>query len=247
MARENHISREEQDTLAYRSHKLAFQAAEDGRLAQEIIHTLIPPEYSTVVESDNCIRPDTNLEALTKLPPVFDRRYGTVTAGNSSPLSDGASVLLLMSEEKARALGYIPLGFICSYAYAALPPEDQLLMGPAYSTPLALDRAGLRLSDIDLIEFHEAFAAQVLSNIRALASKEFAQEKLRRSDPVGEVDMERFNVMGGSIAIGHPFGATGGRLTVSILNELRRRGGNFGLVSVCAAGALGVSMVVERE
>jgi len=247
MARQYHISREEQDALALRSHKLAYQATEDGRLAQEIIHTLIPPEYSTVVESDNCIRPDTNLETLTKLPPVFDQRYGTVTAGNSSPLSDGASVLLLMAEEKARALGYIPLGYIRSYAYTALPLEDQILMGPAYSTPLALDRAGLKLSDIDLIEFHEAFAAQVLSNIRALASKEFAQEKLRRSGPVGEVDMERFNVMGGSIAIGHPFGATGGRLTVSILNELRRRGGNFGLVSVCAAGALGISMVVERE
>jgi len=152
-----------------------------------------------------------------------------------------------MTEEKAKALGYEPLGYIRSYAYAALSPEDQLLMGPAYSTPLALDRAGLTLKDIDLMELHEAFAAQVLSNIQALSSRRFAEEKLGRSEPVGEVDMEKFNVMGGSIAIGHPFGATGGRVTITILNELKRRSGNFGLVSVCAAGAMGVSMVLERE
>jgi len=247
MARENRISRDAQDALAYRSHKLAWQATEDGRLAQEIIPTLIPPDFSTAVTSDNGIRKDTSIEALSNLPPVFDKKYGTVTAGNSSPLTDGASVLLLMAEEKAKSLGYEPLGYIRSYAYAALSPDDQLLMGPVYSTPIALDRAGLTLRDIDLIEIHEAFAAQVLSNIQALASKRFAEEKLGRSEPVGEIDMERFNVMGGSIAIGHPFGATGGRVTITILNELRRRGGNFGLVSVCAAGALGVSMVLERE
>jgi acetyl-CoA acyltransferase len=152
-----------------------------------------------------------------------------------------------MNEERAKALGYKPLGYIRSYAYAALSPEDQLLMGPAYSTPIALDRAGLAMRDIDLIEIHEAFAAQVLSNIQALASKRFAEEKLGRSEPIGEIDMEKFNVMGGSIAIGHPFGATGGRVTITLLNELRRRGGNFGLVSVCAAGAIGISMVLERE
>jgi acetyl-CoA acyltransferase len=247
MARENRISREAQDALAYRSHKLAWEATEDGRLKEEIIPTLIPPDFSTAVNSDNGIRGDTSMEALSNLPPLFDRRYGTVTAGNSSPLTDGASVLLLMAEEKAKSLGYEPLGYIRSYAYAALSPEDQLLMGPAYSTPLALDRAGLTLKDIDLIEIHEAFAAQVLSNIKALASRRFAEEKLGRSEPVGEIDMERFNVTGGSIAIGHPFGATGGRITITILRELRRRGWNFGLVSVCAAGALGVSMVLERE
>lgn len=247
MARENRISREAQDALAYRSHKLAWEATEDGRLKEEIIPTLIPPDFSTAVNSDNGIRGDMSMEALSNLPPLFDRRYGTVTAGNSSPLTDGASVLLLMVEEKAKSLGYEPLGYIRSYAYAALSPEDQLLMGPAYSTPLALDRAGLTLKDIDLIEIHEAFAAQVLSNIKALASRRFAEEKLGRSEPVGEIDMERFNVTGGSIAIGHPFGATGGRITITILRELRRRGWNFGLVSVCAAGALGVSMVLERE
>lgn len=247
MARENHISREEQDALAYRSHKLAYEATEDGRLGEEIIHTLIPPDFSTVVTFDNGIRKETSIESLSKLAPVFDKKYGTITAGNSSPLTDGASALLLMTEEKAKALGYKPLGYIRSYAHAALSPEDQLLMGPAYSTPLALDRAGLIMKDIDLLEIHEAFAAQVLSNIQALASKRFAEEKLGRSEPVGEIDMEKFNVMGGSIAIGHPFGATGGRVTITILNELKRRDGNFGLVSVCAAGGIGVSMVLERE
>jgi acetyl-CoA acyltransferase len=247
MARENGISREDQDALAYRSHKLAYKATEDGRLTEEIINILIPPDFSAVVTSDNGIRKDTSIEALSKLPPVFDKRYGTITAGNSSPLTDGASVLLLMAEEKAKALGYTPLGYIRSYAYAALSPHDQLLMGPAYSTPIALDRAGLTLKDIDLIEMHEAFAAQVLSNIQAFASRRFAEEKLGRSKPVGEIDMDRFNVLGGSIAIGHPFGATGGRLTITILNELRRRDGNFGLVTACAAGALGVSVILERE
>jgi acetyl-CoA acyltransferase len=247
MARENHISREDQDAFAYRSHKLSHKATEDGRLKEEIICTLIPPDFLTAVTTDNGIRKDTSTYSLSKLRPVFDRKYGTVTAGNSSPLTDGASVLLLMAEEKANAMGFKPLGYIRSYAYAALSPDDQLLMGPAYATPIALDRAGLTLNDIDLIEMHEAFAAQVLSNIQAFASKRFAEEKLGRTEPIGEIDMDKFNVLGGSIAIGHPFGATGGRLTITVLNELRRRGGNFGLVTACAAGALGVTMVVERE
>ncbi len=247
MARENQINREDQDAFAYRSHKLAHKATDNGKLTEEIICTLVPPDFSTVVTYDNGIRKDTSIEALSKLHPVFDKKYGTVTAGNSSPLTDGASALLLMAEEKANALGYKPLGYIRSYAYAALSPDDQLLMGPAYATPIALDRAGLYLKDIDLTEMHEAFAAQVLSNIQAFASKKFAQEKLGRSEPIGEIVMDKFNVLGGSIAIGHPFGATGGRLTITMLNELRRRGGNFGLITVCAAGALGVAMVIERE
>ena len=247
MAKENRISREDQDAFAYRSHKLAHKATEDGRLKEEIIRTLVPPDFSTVVAADNGIRKDTSIEALSKLSPVFDRKYGTVTAGNSSPLTDGASVLLLMAEEKAKALGYEPLGYIRSYAYAALSPDDQLLMGPAYATPIALDRAGLSFSDIDLIEMHEAFAAQALSNIQAFASKKFAEEKLGRSSPIGEIDIDKFNVSGGSIAIGHPFGATGGRLTITALNELRRQNRKFGLITACAAGALGITMVVERE
>jgi acetyl-CoA acyltransferase len=246
MAKENHISREDQDEIAYRSHLLAGKATDDGRLTAEIVTVYPPPDFANAVKADNGIRKDTSREALAKLPPVFDKEYGTITAGNSSPLTDGASALLLMREGKARALGYQPMGYIRSYAYAALSPWDQLLMGPAYAAPLALDRAGLTLKDMDLIEMHEAFAAQVLSNIQAFQSKKFAEEKLGRSEPLGEVDMEKVNVCGGSIAIGHPFGATGGRLTVTILNELRRRGGQFGLITVCAAGAIGLAMVVER-
>jgi acetyl-CoA acyltransferase len=178
---------------------------------------------------------------------VFDRKYGSVTAANASPLTDGASAVMLMSEEKAQALGIKPLGFIRSWAYSALAPSAQLLQGPAYAVPRALDRAGVTMKDIDLMEMHEAFAAQVLSNLQALDSDTFAARELNRSGKVGIPDESRINVMGGSIAIGHPFGATGGRLTTTLLREMERRGQNLGLISVCAAGALGFAMVVERE
>jgi acetyl-CoA acyltransferase len=245
MAQENGITREEQDRWALRSHQLAAAATADGRLTAEIAAAYIPPRYDKVVQSDNGIRADTSLEKLAALKPVFDKRYGTVTAGNASPLTDGASAVLLMSEEKAKALGYRPLGFIRGYAYAALAPSDQLLQGPVYACPVALDRAGLSMKDIDLMEVHEAFAAQVLSNFQWFTSDKIAKERLGRDKAVGLPDLDRINVMGGSIAIGHPFGATGGRITVTLLNELRRRGKQFGLISVCAAGALGFVMVVE--
>jgi len=246
MAKENGISREEQDRWALRSHRLAWQGTEDGRLTEEIVPVLVPPDYSEMVTRDNGIRPDTSMEKLAALPPVFDRKYGTVTAGNSSPLTDGASAVLLMSEEKAKALGYEPLGYIRSWAYAALSPSAQLLQGPAYATPIALDRAGVSMRDIELWEIHEAFAAQVLSNLQALDSDEFARKELGRSERVGIIDEDRINVMGGSIALGHPFGATGGRLTITLLNEMKRRGLGLGLITVCAAGAMGFAMVVER-
>lgn len=247
MAQENGISREEQDRWALRSHQLAWAATEDGRLTREIAPTYIPPNYKEVVTQDNGIRPDTSLEKLAKLKPVFDRKYGTVTAGNASPLTDGASAVLLMSEEKAKALGYEPLGYIRSYAYAALDPADQLLQGPVFAAPVALERAGLSMKDIHLLDMHEAFAAQVLSNIQWFQSSKIAKERLGLSAPIGVPDEDRINVLGGSIAIGHPFGATGGRITTTLLNELKRRGEQFGLITVCAAGALGFAMVVERE
>jgi len=247
MAKENGISREAQDRWALRSHQLAAQGIADGRLLEEIVPAYIPPDYKQVVDRDNGVRTDTSLEKLAALPPVFDRKYGVVTAGNSSPLTDGASAVLLMSEEKAKALGYEPLGYIRSWAYTALAPSDQLLQGPAYAAPIALDRAGVTMKDIELMEMHEAFAAQVLSNLQALDSDEFARNKLNRPSKIGIPDEDRINVMGGSIALGHPFGATGGRLTITILRELHRRGQNFGLITVCAAGAMGFSMVVSRE
>ncbi len=246
MAKENGISREEQDRWALRSHQRAAEGTADGRLTAEIAPVYLPPDYDEVVETDNGIRTDTSLEKLAGLRPAFDRKYGSVTAGNASPLTDGGSAVLMMSEERAKAEGREPLGYVRSWAYAALAPSDQLLQGPAYAVPMALDRAGLTMDDIDLWEMHEAFASQVLSNLQWLDSDTFAREKLGRSKKVGILPEDRINVMGGSLAIGHPFGATGGRLTVTLLNEMRRRDAQFGLISVCAAGALGFAMVVER-
>jgi acetyl-CoA acyltransferase len=246
MAKINHVSREEQDQFALRSHRLASKGTKDGRLTGEIAPLYVSPKYETVVTADNGIREDTSIEQLAALKPVFDRKYGSVTAGNSSPLTDGAAAVLLMSEDKARSLGYTPLGFIRSYAYAALDPGEQLLQAPVLAAPVALQRAGLTLRDMDLVEMHEAFAAQILSNLRGFESKVWA-ERAGFSEPVGEVDRARLNVMGGSIAIGHPFGATGARITTTLLNELGRRGGQFGLMTVCAAGGMGFAMVVERQ
>ena len=244
MAKINAIPREEQDQFALRSHRLAAAGTADGRLTAEIAPLYVPPAFDAMT-SDNGIRADSSIEALAALRPVFDRKYGTVTAGNSSPLTDGGSAVLLMSEDRAKALGYTPLAFIRSYSYAALDPGEQLLMGPVLAAPVALKRAGLSLADIDLIEMHEAFAAQVLSNLKGFESQAWA-ERAGFSKPVGEVDRARLNVMGGSISIGHPFGATGGRILTTLCNELARRGGQFGLMTVCAAGGMGHAMVVER-
>jgi len=245
MAKLNAISREEQDHFALRSHRLASAGTADGRLTAEIMPVYVPPKFESVLTSDNGIREDTSYEQLAALKPVFDRKYGSVTAGNSSPLTDGGACVLLMNEEKAKALGYPTLGIIRSYAYAALDPGEQLLQAPVLAAPVALKRAGLTLKDIDLVEMHEAFAAQVLSNLKGFESKWWA-ERAGFSQPVGEVDRAKLNVMGGSIAIGHPFGATGARITTTLLNELRRRDGRFGLMTVCTAGGMGFAMVVER-
>jgi acetyl-CoA acyltransferase len=246
MAKENGISREEQDRWGLRSHRLAAAGIADGRLTAEIAPVYVPPEYDQVVDRDNGVRDDSSPEQMAKLRPVFDRKYGTVTAATSSPLTDGGSAVLLMSEERVKADGREPLGYIRSWAYAALAPSDQLLQGPAFAVPRALERAGVTMQDIELWEMHEAFAAQVLSNLQWLDSDTFARERLGRSRKVGILPEDRINVMGGSIALGHPFGATGGRLTITLLNEMKRRDVSLGLVSVCAAGALGFAMVVER-
>ena len=247
MAQVNGISREAQDRVAFESHRRAAAAWEAGRFDDQVMHVPVPPRYARVSARDNIVRADTTVEALARLRPVFDERYGTITAGNASPLTDGAAALIVMSEERARALGLRPLGFVRSYAYAALDPRDQLLQGPAYAAPVALDRAGLALGDMDLVDMHEAFAAQVLSNLQAFASRRFAEEKLGRAEPLGEVDPGRLNVNGGSIALGHPFAATGARMILQTLRELGRRGGQHALLTVCAAGALGAAMVLERE
>ena len=235
MAKENHISREAQDRWALRSHTLAAQGTADGRLTAEIVPWLPTRNGGPVMQQDNGIRADTSLEQMAKLKPVFDRRYGTVTAANSSPLTDGASAVLLMSSDSAQALGYEPLAYIRSYAVAAVDPGWQLLQAPVWAVPKALERAGIQWKDLGLIEIHEAFASQVLSNLQGFAQKGW------------EINEDIINVMGGSIAIGHPFGATGGRIVTTLVNEMRRRDVQFGLVSVCAQGGMGFAMVLERR
>ncbi len=242
MAKINHVSREEQDQFALRSHRMAQVGTEDGRLTAEMFPLFVPPRYDQALTRDNGIRADTSIEQLRTLKPVFDRTYGTVTAGNSSPLTDGASAVLLMSEERAGILGYKPLAFIRSYANSALDPGEQLLMGPVLAAPVALQRAGITLRDVNLIEMHEAFAAQVLCNLIGFESREWAS-RAGFAEPVGEVDRSKLNVMGGSISIGHPFGATGGRILITLANELIRRDAQFGLMTVCAAGGMGHAMV----
>jgi acetyl-CoA acyltransferase len=247
MAQKNAISRGAQDELALQSHHRAAAAWEAGRFDGEVMHVPVPPRYQQVSKKDNIVRADTTLPALSQLRPVFDRKYGTITAGNASPLTDGAAAVVIMAEEKARALGLVPLGYIRSFAYAALDPRDQLLQGPAYAAPVALDRARLTLKDMDLVDMHEAFAAQVLSNLKAFSSRAFAEKELGRSEAIGEVDPARLNVNGGSIALGHPFAATGARMITQTLRELERRQKQHALLTVCAAGALGAAVVLERE
>ncbi|MGJ8678862.1 acetyl-CoA C-acyltransferase FadI [Paraglaciecola sp.] len=246
MAKTHQISRQDQDALAHRSHTLAAQSWTDGKLANEVM-TAYPEPYKAPFEKDNNVRFDSKLEGYAKLRPVFDRKHGSVTAANATPLTDGASAILMMTESRAKALGYIPLGYIKSYAWAAIDVWEDMLMGPSYATPMALDRAGMTLNDLTLIEMHEAFAAQTLANLKMFGSDKFAQDKLGRKQAIGDVDMDRFNVMGSSLAYGHPFAATGTRMITQMLNELNRRGGGSGLLTACAAGGLAAAMIVETE
>src|SRR5712664_1601665 len=247
MAKENGISREAQDAWAHRSHTHAARAWADGTFRNETMRVLVPPRFEDVVIEDNIVRKDSQLEAYANLKPVFDKRYGTVTAGNSSPLTDGAAALVVMAEEKARALGMKPLGFLKEYAYAAVDPAWQLLQAPAFAVPKVLRRAGMKVADVDLFEIHEAFAAQVLSNLQAWGSKKFADEHLGGGEPIGAPPEEKINPNGGSIALGHPFGATGARLVHQALREMAARGLGTALVSICAAGGLGGTCILTRE
>jgi acetyl-CoA acyltransferase len=241
MARRNEISREAQDRFAERSHHRAAEAIASGRFDDEVTAVEAPDGW---VHADNIVRGDTTLEKLSKLRPVFSKD-GTVTAGNASPLTDGAAAVLLMSEDKARALGYKPLAAFRSWSYVGVDPADQLLIGPALAMPKALDRAGMQLKDMSLVDMHEAFAAQVLSVTKALASKGFAEMRLGKSKAVGEIDEESFNIYGGSLSIGHPFGATGARMVTTVANELASTGKETALLGICAAGGLGAAAVLE--
>lgn len=246
MAKSHGITREQQDEFAHRSHQLAAKAWQSGVVRDEVM-TAFPEPYIQILSEDNVTRHDSELSSYGKLRPAFDRQYGTVTAANSTPLTDGAAAIMLMREGRAKELGLTIKGYIRSYAFSAIGVYEDMLMGPSYATPIALARAGLKLSDLTLIDMHEAFAAQALANIKMFASDKFAQQQLGLACAIGEIDMERFNVLGGSIAYGHPFAATGARMITQTLNELTRRGGGLALNTACAAGGLGAAMILEVE
>ena len=246
LAKEFGISREEQDKFALASHEKAVAAQKNGRLKEEITPVYIAPKYKEVVEQDIGPRDGQNLESLAKLKPFFDRYYGSITVGNACPITDGAAAVLLMSRAKAEELGYKPKIVMRSYGFAGLEPE-RMGLGPAYSTPLALKRAGLQLKDMGLYEINEAFAAQVIACTKALASDKFAKEKLGLDKAVGEVDLTKLNVNGGAIALGHPVGATGTRLVLTLMREMLNRQTQFGLATLCIGGGQGGSVILERE
>ncbi|WII70900.1 thiolase family protein [Bdellovibrio sp. 22V] len=246
LAKEWGLSREMQDKFALRSHQLASKAMKEGRMREESTPVYLAPEYKEVISEDVGPRDNQTMEALAKLKPFFDKATGSITAGNSCPITDGAAMVLLMSREKAEAMGYKPLARIRSYGFAGLEPE-RMGLGPAYSSPLALKRAGLTMKDMGLVELNEAFAAQVMACQRAMDSDKFAQEKLGLSAKVGEIRDDILNVNGGAIALGHPVGATGTRIVLTLAKEMKRRNVQFGLSTLCIGGGQGGSMVLENE
>ncbi len=243
MAKRNEITRQAQDEFAVRSHHRAAAAIAAGRFDDEI--TPVQTPEGKWVHADGLVRADTSVDKLAKLRPAF-AKDGTLTAGNSSALTDGAASVLMMSEEKARSLGLKPLAAISTWSYVGVDPADQLLMGPALAMPKVLDRAGLKLSDIDVIDMHEAFAAQVLSVLKMMGSSAFARSRLGKDEAVGDVDPAKLNLHGGSLALGHPFGATGARMVSTMANELARTGKRTALLGLCAAGGLGAAALLER-
>lgn len=246
LAKEFGVSREEQDRFALRSHQLAVAATKSGRMKEEIAPMLLEPDFKEAVTEDIGPRDGQSMEALAKLKPFFDRKTGTITPGNSCPITDGAAMVLLMSRQKADALGYKPIAKIRGYGFAGLEPE-RMGLGPVYSTPIALKRAGLSMKDIGLVELNEAFAAQVLACQKAFDSKDFAEKKLGLSEKVGEISDDILNVNGGAIALGHPVGATGTRLVLTLAKEMKRRNVQFGLATLCIGGGQGGAMVIEAE
>jgi acetyl-CoA acetyltransferase family protein len=243
LARRFRVSRQEQDAYAVESHRRAVAARE--RLRQEIVPAFPPPRFQPILD-DIGPREDQTLEQLARLKPAFDRKYGTVTAGNSCMLTDGAACLVIASEERARELGLPCLGRLRSYAFAGLDPTVMGL-GPVYATAIAIERAGVRLRDIQLIEINEAFAAQVLAVGKAFASADFARTELGQKAPLGEINLDITNVNGGAIALGHPVGCSGARLTLTLLKEMARRNLSLGLATLCIGGGQGAALILERS
>jgi acetyl-CoA acetyltransferase family protein len=241
LAKEHHISREEQDAFALKSHRRVTLAR--SKLAEEIVPVPIPPKYSDMAIADNGVRENQTMEALGKLRPYFDPKFGTVTAGNSSQITDGGAATLVMSAEAASAHGYRPLGKVRGFAFVGVDPE-RMGLGPAAATPLALKRAGVSWGDIGLVEMNEAFAAQCLAVARVFPSREW-HERYGTGGPIGEIDWERTNVNGGAIALGHPVGSSANRLVTTLLKEMRRRDVPLGLATMCIGGGQGGSVVLE--
>lgn len=246
LAKEFHISREEQDKYALRSHQRAVAASKEGRMKEEIAPVFVPPKYKEVISEDVGPRENQSMEQLAKLKPFFDRQTGTVTVANACPITDGAAMVLMMSREKANELGLKPIAKVVSYAFAGLEPE-RMGLGPAYAIPVALKRAGLELKDIGLVELNEAFAAQVIACQKALASDKWCQEKLGLPKAVGEISDDKLNVNGGAIALGHPVGATGSRLVLTLMKEMKRRNVEYGIATLCIGGGQGGAMILQRE
>ena len=244
LAKEFRITREEQDRFAMNSHNKAEKATKEGILAEEIMPIAVPPKYNRMVSEDNGIRNGQSMEALAKLKPVFDRHNGTVTAGNSSQITDGAAMNLVMEEEKAKALGYKPIGRIKSFAFAALDPK-RMGLGPAYSSKLALEQAGMTMKDIQRVEMNEAFAAQMIANLRIFESDALSKQYLGTEKALGAIDPAILNVNGGAIALGHPVGSSAARLILTLLKELKRSNLETGLATLCVGGGQGAAFIVE--
>ena len=245
MAARYGVTREEQDDFAFRSHQLAGKAQDEGLLKAEICEVTLEPKFKAI-SIDNGVRPNAKREKLAKLRAAFDKKHGTLTAANSSFLTDGGAASLIMTQDKAKELGLTPKSRIVEYVFTGQDVEDELLLGPAYAISQVLEKAGLTLDQMDVIELHEAFAGQVITNIKCLASDEFAKEKLGRDKAVGIIDESKLNNWGGSLSIGHPFGATGSRLITTASNRLLKEGGRYAILAACAAGAHGHAMIIEK-
>ena len=241
LAKEHGITREAQDEFALRSHRRVTLAR--TKLAEEIVPVPVPPKFQEMAVEDNGVRENQSMEALAKLKPYFDRKFGTVTAGNSSQITDGGAATLVMSAKAATAHGLRPLGKIRGFAFAGVEPE-RMGLGPAAATPLALRRAGISWKDIGLVEINEAFAAQCLAVARVFPSAEW-HERYGTGGPIGEIDWDRTNVNGGAIALGHPVGSSANRLVTTLLKEMRRRDVQFGLATMCIGGGQGGAIVLE--
>jgi len=245
LAKEFKITREEQDHFAMLSHHKAEKASKEGIFKEEIVPVPVPPKFDRMLDYDNGIREGQSMEALAKLKTVFDRRNGSVTAGNASQITDGGAVVLVMSEDRAKEAGFEPLARIRSFAFAGLDPS-RMGLGPAFATPLALERAGVSMKDIQLVEINEAFAAQVLANLQIFDSDLLAKKYLDRAKAIGSINTEILNVNGGAIALGHPVGASATRLVITLLKEMKRRNLNLGLATLCVGGGQGAAFIFER-